>query len=204
MATNTKHFFLTGLILLLTICGNLSFAQEDERKHYRWKGFSFSYPDGWDIVLDKKVDAMKAVKLVGKRGPDQVDIVFSLMEEAPVGVINDEKYAEMPVLSSLAFGMSSALKLAGEEGEPAIATTYRSIELSSGPALSAVFTIMPPGANVYLLESFHQFSADKKQFFAGNLVTVSRRGGANTRPDYGRLIQEAYAVIRSAAWDSSR
>lgn len=193
-----KGFFVVVTVsFLCLLVGASTFAQEEsEFEIYAWGDFEFAYPAEWEVVLENDVEGVRHVKLVAAETED-VSILMSLFEEFTE---TDEQYEEMPVMASVSFGLSSALRLAGTYGESAIALNYRSLELADGPVLSAVFTIMSPDSNVkelYMLECFHDMSAEKDIAFFGIILTKGKRGQLIENPKYVQYIEEAYAIARS-------
>ena len=181
-----SFFVLVFLIFLTNLNGS-----DTVKKQYSWHGFEFDYPASWTINLDKIDNGRKYLSLDSESSP-RVSLQLTLMESLS---FLEEKHKKNPVLASVAFGLSVALRLAGDKKNK-IGLSYGQITLSKDRALLARFTVPKRTGQGYIhVDSFHQVSGSK--VFFGMIMHEDIKAGVLETSKYSSKITEVYEIIKS-------
>lgn len=167
-------------------------------KEYKWKDFQFQYPGYCTIEEDKDIidETGKQFRLVKLTVSSKKRIgLFLYFASNWTPPLNDTLW-QSPAMANMILGLPIALKHAEPAGAEAIALSVGSIELIDGFNLTTRFIVIKPKSDTFSsLECFHKSLSDK--MFFGILFTQGYKGKGSDTPEYFRLIQDAYSIIRS-------
>lgn len=172
-------------------------------KKYEWKDFQFQYPgycsieEDRDIVNEEGIH-FRLVKLtISEKNRIGLFIHFTDEWTPPV----DVNFQQSPAMANMMLCLPIALKHAEPVGAEAIALSVGSIELADGFNLATRFNITKPDSELFsTMECFHRDLSDK--MFFGILFTQGFKGRGSDTPEYFRLIQDTYSIIRSISTSS--
>jgi hypothetical protein len=197
-----KYAFTAVLGLLLTFSlasatesDSDSDDEEESKKHYQWNDFSLAYPEsGWTLVEQGGDAYSMNVKLHADR-EQPLSLVLTLKTDMPA---RDEKYDENPAMTSVAFGLPIALKLAQKQ-EERITASFAPMNFSDYWELAARFQIMDSDQRrFHLVEAFHYFpEAGENYAVLGAILTQGQVGEVIEEPEYYQYVYEVYDIIQN-------
>ncbi|OUD14142.1 hypothetical protein [Thioflexithrix psekupsensis] len=172
-----------------------SVEEEEPKKHYQWNDFSLSYPDsGWTLVEQGGDEHNMNIKLHSDR-QQPLSLVLTLKTDMPA---RDEEYDENPTMTSVAFGLPIALKLAQKQ-EERITVSFAPMNFVDYWDLTARFQIMDSDQrHFHLVEAFHYFPETGENYaILGAVLTRGEVGEVVKEADYYNHIYQVYDIIQS-------
>jgi hypothetical protein len=184
---------LIGALGLSSLPKTFAAGAEDAGGPYRWNQYQIALPKaGWTVAGDG-LDGSGNKRLSLQTGDGFLSVLITLFAKPPAP---DPQTRDKPGEVAAALGMPLALKLAGSEGENAIALSYGSIDLSSGAAPLARF-IIGAGKEFWTLDALLHVSEKGGAMYGALILGKGVRGKVDMNADHQRWIAEAYGIVRS-------
>jgi hypothetical protein len=188
----TKTLVACVLIGALTAASRPAVLADDATGGpYRWNQYQVELPRaGWKVVGDALDDKGNKV-LSLQTGDNFLAMFITLFLNAPAP---DPQFLANPAGAAVAIGLPTALKLAGSEGESAIAVSYGSVDLSGGAAPLARITIYG-GKEFWTLDTVVYLKG--ASMYAAMIIGKGVRGQIDSNASHQRSVAEAYGIFRS-------